>query len=61
MDVCGDNHDEIVYTSRNCPLCETLEVNTELEGKVAEMEGEISDLKYEINNLQKDLSVKETT
>ena len=37
MNICDDNHPEIVYTERKCPLCEAI---VEIEG----LKEEIHDL-----------------
>lgn len=31
MNICYDNHDEIVYVVRDCPLCEAMESIKDLE------------------------------
>ena len=38
MKICDEDHDEIVYDSRNCPLCEKI--------------GELKSLEEELNKCQ---------
>ncbi len=41
MNLCADNHNEICFDGRTCPLCEAM--------------GEIKELENEVVNLQKEL------
>ena len=45
MTICSDNHEEIVYEGRICPLCEERET---LEERVKELEEEIAELTDEL-------------
>ena len=45
MNICSENHPEIVYNERICPLCE------EQEERIVE----VDDLEEQINNLQKEI------
>lgn len=47
MEICSDNHDEIVHTSRKCPLCEVLDLYNDQRSDIEQLEQEIEDLKYE--------------
>ena len=48
MDICSKNHDEIVYDSNKCPLCEALE---SLKAEIEE-HNELSDKLSEIENYE---------
>lgn len=48
MNVCQDDHDEIVYHEsgnygNSCPLCKALEVNQKLEKEIERLEKEMED------------------
>ncbi len=48
MNLCSENHDEICYVGRNCPLCQMQdEKNTE----IAKLEKENKDLQEENDDL----------
>ena len=42
MEICSSNHDEIVYDSRYCPLCELLEEKEELNSEIRNLEHELN-------------------
>ena len=44
MDVCARNHDEIVYDSRHCPLCEAKDEIEDLNNYLQENDTEIAEL-----------------
>lgn len=48
MQICNGHSDEIVYESRNCPLCEA-------ESKISELEIKVSDLETDKENLQTEI------
>lgn len=52
MNLCSFNHEEIVYLSRQCPLCVTTETIEELENKLDDQMTEIETLKEEIEELK---------
>lgn len=41
MEICTNNHEEIVYDSNPCPLCEAIDRNNVLEEIISELEQEI--------------------
>lgn len=45
MEICSNNHDEIVFSTRYCPLCSA---NDKIEG----LESEIVELNDKITNLE---------
>ena len=45
MEICDDNHDEIVFDSRNCPLCDEISNREQLERELNEANEEIEKLK----------------
>ena len=59
MKICKDGHDEIIYDSLDCPLCEVLEflknsqddVEKHLDA-IEDLQSEIEDLKNEITDLK---------
>lgn len=44
MKICDDDHDEIVFDGKDCPLCYTL-------GNVQELEKEVSNLQEDCTRL----------
>lgn len=44
MEICKDNHEEIVFDSRDCPLCVEQGIVKELEEKVEELEGNLKEV-----------------
>lgn len=47
MNFCNDNHDEVCYEVRNCPVCAVVKKKDALEDLVDELKDEISGLKEE--------------
>ena len=47
MSTCDNNHDEIVYDSRVCPLCTANGDIEDLNDKIEKLEEEIEDMKLE--------------
>lgn len=41
MTLCADNHDEVCYNGRNCPVCDKMKEISDLEDMVAELKQEI--------------------
>jgi len=53
MELCSENHDEIVYEGRNCPACE---IRIELEDQLKEVRAEAKqDLENALEDAQKEL------
>jgi len=50
MDMCSNNHPEIVYDSRFCPLCEALDEKGELENLLQEAKDQLADARREAEN-----------
>jgi hypothetical protein len=44
MYLCSDNHDEVCYDSRTCPVCVRIEEIKELEQRLVEAETQIEKL-----------------
>jgi hypothetical protein len=51
MEICNNHSDEIVYNSRNCPLCEAENTISKLEDTVTELKDEKTNLQEEIADL----------
>jgi len=51
MNLCSDNHDEICYEGRYCPLCD---MRDELDESITELEREINDLRNTITDLERE-------
>jgi len=49
MDICSYHHDEICFTSRNCPLCDAVDNHN---AKVADLESEIASLEKQVAELE---------
>jgi hypothetical protein len=43
MNMCSDDHEEIVYNSRTCPLCDVLNEKKDLFSRIEDLEREILD------------------
>lgn len=50
MNICSENHPEVVYDERICPLCDEME---DRAGEVADLERQVNDLQKEIDNGKK--------
>jgi polyhydroxyalkanoate synthesis regulator phasin len=48
MRLCDDDHDEICYDSRDCPLCEKQKEVDRLQEQVEELRDEIKELKEDL-------------
>ena len=59
MYVCDDNHDEIVHDGYDCPLCDALKENEELEDKVTTLEKDVADYQNQIKELEVDIETFE--
>lgn len=46
MKLCEDNHDEVCFESRNCPVCEKEKEIEALEQKISDMREEVRELKF---------------
>jgi transcription initiation factor IIE alpha subunit len=44
MYLCNDNHEEICYAGRNCPVCEKIKEISDLEDKINELKERIEEL-----------------
>lgn len=53
MNLCSDDHDEICYEERMCPLCAVISEKKTLEETVGEKDEEIKDLNMEVDDLTK--------
>lgn len=56
MNLCNDQHDEIVYEGRNCPLCAALDYNKELDETVADLKNKLEAAESDLNNTEADLA-----
>lgn len=53
MNLCEDGHDEVVYTSKECPACLEIEARKEVESEAEGMEEYLRD---KIQSLEQQLS-----
>ena len=51
MYLCSDDHEEICYESRDCPLCE---MRDDLKGGIEELEKRVTSLTDEVDSLSID-------
>jgi hypothetical protein len=67
MNLCSDNHDEIAYEGRNCPMCELISDHnnavTELKEKIESLEAQLEEekeiaLDYKARWIESDSEVK---
>jgi len=52
MNLCNDDHDEICFEGRKCPLCE---MRADKDKEIEELVRKVDDLKDEIGSLSMDL------
>lgn len=56
MKLCSNNHEEIIFNSRNCPLCEAKEEIERWEkGVIAQWEKGEDSLKFRIETLENEI------
>lgn len=56
MNLCSDNHEEICYEDRKCPLCT---IRDSLNEEIRDQEREIEELEREVSRLESELEGKE--
>lgn len=54
MNICSNNHDEIVYESRECPLCKVISELNELEDIMNDIDEENTKLSDAYDSLSID-------
>ena len=47
MQLCSDGHDEVCFDQKNCPACELLKMNIDLEDKIYDLKEDIEKLNNE--------------
>ncbi len=52
MTICNDSHEEIVFDSRDCPLCEAIFALDNERDEIENLREEIQDLQEEIEELK---------
>lgn len=52
MNICSENHEEIVHDSRNCPLCIATEEINDLESQIIECDKAADELRATIERLE---------
>lgn len=45
MNLCSDGHDEVCYEGRDCPCCELIKTNSDLEDEIYDLKKEVEELK----------------
>lgn len=50
MDLCNDEHEEVCYTTKNCPVCEQIIKISDLEDRIYDLKEEIKELIRELKN-----------
>ena len=56
MKMCDDMHDEIVWATGPCPLCEEIGHRLRVEDDLSNARDEINGLRYEVSELESKLS-----
>lgn len=56
MFVCDNGHEDIVYNSGGCPLCNTLEELTEAKADLEDAQNELEEVKEELEELEEEYS-----
>lgn len=52
MNLCDDNHEEVCYSARACPVCKALEDITSIESDLDSAEARIETLQDKIAELE---------
>jgi len=52
MNLCDDNHEEVCYTGRNCPVCKAIEDVSSVESDLDSAESKIAALEEKIEALE---------
>jgi len=52
MNICDDNHEEVCYSVRDCPVCKALEDVTSIESDLDSAEARIETLQDKIAELE---------
>ncbi len=60
MNICSEAHEEIVYETRNCPMCLALEEIRELEQEVEKCDEANSELQAKITTLEEELAASQS-
>lgn len=47
MNLCSDNHEEVCYESKKCPVCEKIAEISDFEDKIYDLKEEIIKLESE--------------
>ena len=53
LSLCGDGHDEICYTGRECPACEALDRVQQIQDQVIEAERAYNDMEEQAKVLER--------
>lgn len=56
MNLCSDNHDEICFEGRDCPLCDAV---AEKDKEIVNLENALSVLRSDIQSLESELSERQ--
>lgn len=56
MNLCSDEHDEICFEGRKCPLCS---IRSDLKDTIASRETTIDELKEKIDQLEGEIAEQE--
>jgi polyhydroxyalkanoate synthesis regulator phasin len=54
VELCSNQHQEICFDGRKCPLCVALDEISEQKDDIKELEGKVNDLESEVEDLQKE-------
>lgn len=49
MELCSNNHDEVCYEVRFCPMCEKINEIDDLKEEIEELETEIAELEEKLH------------
>lgn len=56
MNICSDDHEEIVHEGRNCPMCGAIEEINDLEEQIAKEETTNDELRATIKELEAEIA-----
>lgn len=56
MNICSDDHEEIVHEGRNCPMCGVIKEINDLEEQIAKEETTNDELRATIKELEAEIA-----
>ncbi len=48
MNLCSDGHEEVCYSTRNCPACDAI---SDKNKEISDLENQVADLRAEVEEI----------